>query len=144
MILGLEGKVALVTGGGSGIGAATALALAREGCDVAVVDRRCGGTAGAITALGRRACAFEADVRDHAAAADVVRRVIGTLGRLDILVCCAGITDDATVWNMTESQWDDVIAVNLKGTYNYNQDYLNYTNAANDASTVDTSSTDAG
>jgi 3-oxoacyl-[acyl-carrier protein] reductase len=121
MNLELEGRVALVTGGAAGIGAAIALALAREGCDVAIVDLSGDGPLDAIVALGRRGRAFQADVRDHDAAAGVVREVVTAFGRLDILVCCAGITADAVVWNMTEQQWDDVIAVNLKGYYNYNQ-----------------------
>ena len=121
MNLELEGKVALVTGGASGIGAAIAVALAREGCDVAIVDRSQAGPIADIRALGRRARTFQADVRDHDAAAAVVRDVVDAFGCLDILVCCAGITADAVLWNMTEQQWDDVIAVNLKGYYNYNQ-----------------------
>lgn len=121
MNLGLEGKAALVTGGAAGIGAAIAVALAREGCDVAIVDRRGDGPLDAIRTLGRKAHAIETDVRDHAAATRAVEDVLAAFGRLDILVCCAGITADATVWKMTEQQWDDVIAVNLKGVYNYNQ-----------------------
>jgi 3-oxoacyl-[acyl-carrier protein] reductase len=121
MNLRLEGKVALVTGGAAGIGAATAVALAREGCDVAIVDRHGDGPLDAIAELGRKGRAIPADVREHAAAAQVVRDVVSAFGRLDILVCSAGITADATVWKMTEQQWDDVIAVNLKGTYAYNQ-----------------------
>jgi 3-oxoacyl-[acyl-carrier protein] reductase len=123
MKLGLEGKVALVTGGAAGIGAAIAVALAREGCDVAVVGRRtaAGGTVQAIEALGRRARAVMADVRDLAAAERAVETVVGELGRLDILVCNAGITSDATVWKMSEEQWDNVIDVNLKGYFNYNR-----------------------
>ena len=121
MNLELEGKAALVTGGAAGIGAAIALALAREGCDVAIVDRSGEGPLAAIGALGRQARAFQVDVRDHEAAARVMREVVAAFGRLDILVCCAGITADAVVWNMTEEQWDDVIAVNLKGYYNYNR-----------------------
>jgi 3-oxoacyl-[acyl-carrier protein] reductase len=121
MNLGLEGRTALVTGGGAGIGAAAALALAREGCDVAIVDRHCNGTADAVRGLGRRACAAEVDVRDHAAAARVFDDLVASWGGLDLLVCCAGITADAVMWKMTEAQWDEVIAVNLKGAYNYNQ-----------------------
>ncbi|MGH7740921.1 MAG: 3-oxoacyl-ACP reductase FabG, partial [Candidatus Eiseniibacteriota bacterium] len=120
MELGLQGKVALVTGGATGIGAAVALALSREGCDVAIVDRAVAEpTAGEIRRTGRRALAIEADVRDHAAAAAVVARVVNDLGRLDILVCNAGITADASLARMTEQQWDDVIEVNLKGCFNY-------------------------
>ena len=121
MNLGLEGRAALVTGGASGIGAAVGLALAREGCDVALVDREAGGPVGAIEAMGRRAHAIRADVRDCAGAARVVEAARAGLGRLDILVCSAGITADAPVWKMTEAQWDDVIAVNLKGVWNYNR-----------------------
>ena len=117
MNLDLQGKAALVTGGAAGIGAAIVEGLGREGCDVAIVDRRNG--AGAPSA--RRPLALTADVRDHAAAEQIVEQALAAFGRLDILVCCAGITDDAVVWKMTEQQWDDVIAVNLKGTYNYNR-----------------------
>ena len=121
MNLGLDGRAALVTGGASGIGAATALALAGEGCDVTVVDRAAGGPIAEIEALGRRARAVRADVRDHVASAEVVREARERFGRLDLLVCCAGITADAPSWRMSEEQWDDVIAVNLKGTWNYNR-----------------------
>jgi 3-oxoacyl-[acyl-carrier protein] reductase len=123
MNLGLDGKVAIVTGGAAGIGAAIGIALAREGCDVAIVDREAVAPASlrAIEALGRRARAVQADVRDFAGAERVVRDVARELGRLDILVCSAGITSDAIVWKMTEAQWDSVIDVNLKGTFNYNR-----------------------
>ena len=121
MNLGLEGRAALVTGGARGIGAAVAVTLAREGCDVAIVDRRAEGPLEAIEALGRRARAIEADVRDYGAAERAVEEARAAFGRLDILVCSAGITADAVVWKMTESQWDEVIAVNLKGVYNYNR-----------------------
>jgi 3-oxoacyl-[acyl-carrier protein] reductase len=119
--LGLEGRAALVTGGARGIGAAVAVALAREGCDVAMVDRRAEGPVKTIEALGRRALSIAADVRDAAAAARAVDEVLAEFGRLDILVCSAGITADATVCKMSEAQWDDVIAVNLKGVFNFNQ-----------------------
>ena len=120
MNLGLDGRAALVTGGASGIGAATALALAGEGCDVTIVDRAGGGPVAEIEALGRRARAVRADVRDHAATATVIHEALEHFGRLDLLVCCAGITADAPSWRMSEEQWDDVIGVNLKGTWNYN------------------------
>ena len=107
MDLGLAGRAALVTGGGSGIGAAVAVALAREGCDVTVVDRAPDAPLAAIEALGRRARGRRADVRDHAAAAEAVREAREGFGRLDLLVCCAGVTADAPAWKMTESQWDE-------------------------------------
>jgi len=121
MNLRLGGQAALVTGGARGIGAAIAIALAREGCDVAIVDRAQQGPLEAIEALGRRGMLIAGDVRDSAAAARAVEETVKAFGRLDILVCSAGITADATVWRMTEQQWDDVLAVNLKGTYSYNQ-----------------------
>jgi len=122
MELGLRGRKALVTGGGSGIGAAVALELAAEGCDVAVVDRDLAAAesvARQVEARGGRGLARAADVSDFALAEAVVREVTDEFGRLDILVCSAGITDDALSWRMDESQWDRVLAVNLKGCFNY-------------------------
>ena len=125
MDLGLTGKTAIVTGGSKGIGAAIALALAREGCDVAINYRRHDAEANevveAVEKLGRRALAVKADVASHADAAAMVRTVVDTLGRLDILVCNAGINWDGPIWKMTEEQWDTVIATNLKGYFNYNK-----------------------
>lgn len=123
MDFGLAGRVALVTGAGRGIGAAIARALASEGCDVSLVD--CGAfdeaevLASEIRATGRRACAVSADVTSFAGAEASVACTLGQLGRLDILVCNAGITRDGVVWRMTEQSWDDVIAVNLKGCFTY-------------------------
>jgi 3-oxoacyl-[acyl-carrier protein] reductase len=119
--LGLARRAALVTGGASGIGAATAMALAREGCDVTIVDREHGGPVAAIEALGRRVRAARADVRDPEQAERVVREAREAFGRLDVLVCSAGVTADAPSWRMTDAQWDEVLAVNLKGTWNYNR-----------------------
>jgi 3-oxoacyl-[acyl-carrier protein] reductase len=123
MDLGLADRVALVTGGASGIGAAIAVALAREGCAVAIVDLVADAPAPvqAIRELGRPVRFHPADVRDHAAAGRVVAAVVEDLGRLDILVCCAGITADATITRMSEEDWDRVLAVNLKGCFNYTQ-----------------------
>jgi 3-oxoacyl-[acyl-carrier protein] reductase len=122
MDLGLGGHAALVTGGGSGIGAAVALELAAEGCDVAIVDRDLAAAesvARQVTARGRRGLTRAADVADFALAERVVRELAAELGRLDVLVCSAGIADDAVSWRMGEAQWDRVIAVNLKGCFNY-------------------------
>lgn len=123
MDLGLRGRAAIVTGGASGIGAAIVAELAKEGCDVAIVDARGGEAATpaarSIAASGRRAIVHEADVADFALAERVVRETSEAFGRLDILVCCAGVTDDALSWKMTEAQWDRVLDVNLKGCFNY-------------------------
>lgn len=123
MDLGLMGQAAIVTGGRSGIGAAIALGLAHEGCDVAVVDRvvddRARELARGIEAAGRRAQLLEADVRDFAAAEAVVGDAVKAFGRLDILVGNAGVTADALSWKMTEEQWDTVLDVNLKGCFAY-------------------------
>jgi 3-oxoacyl-[acyl-carrier protein] reductase len=121
--LGLTGKVALVTGGRRGIGAAVARALAAEGCDVAIVDRETDAQADsvrrAIEAMGRRAILIGADVREVATAARVVGDIAAQLGRLDVLVSAAGITADGMVWKLTEAKWDDVLDVNLKGCFAY-------------------------
>jgi 3-oxoacyl-[acyl-carrier protein] reductase len=123
MDLGLRDRVAMVTGGASGIGAAIACELAGEGCDIAVVDVRGGGAAAevvrAVEAAGRRAWVREADVADFALAERVVGEAAAEFGRLDLLVCCAGITDDGMSWKLTEAQWDRVLDVNLKGFFNY-------------------------
>jgi 3-oxoacyl-[acyl-carrier protein] reductase len=123
MRLGLADRVALVTGGAAGIGAAIAVTLASEGCAVAIVDLAADAPAPveAIRALGRPVRVHASDVRDHAGAERVVAAVVQEYGRLDILVCSAGITADATLTRMSEEDWDRVLAVNLKGCFNYTQ-----------------------
>ena len=125
MDLGIENKNAIVTGGSVGIGAAIALALAREGCNVAINYRRHDTEANAVVAkieaLGRRGLAVKADVTSYADAQHMVETVVATFGRLDIMVCNAGINWDGVIWKMTEQQWDTVINTNLKGYFNYNK-----------------------
>jgi 3-oxoacyl-[acyl-carrier protein] reductase len=125
MELGLAGRSAIVTGGSLGIGGAVALALAREGCDVAINYRRHAEEAQdvvrGIEAAGRRGLAVQADVASFQDAARMVETVVSAFGRLDIMVCNAGITWDGVIWKMTEEQWDRVINVNLKGYFNYNR-----------------------
>ena len=125
MDLGLEGKSAIVTGGSMGIGTAVALALAKEGCNVAINYRRHDSEAKEVVRkieeMGRKGLAIKADVSSYDDAHNMVKKVIEEFGRLDIMVCNAGINWDGVIWKMTEKQWDTVINVNLKGCFNYNQ-----------------------
>src|SRR5580658_4208174 len=126
----LDGRVAIVTGAGRGIGRSVAILLAREGASVVVNDLGAaldgsGSDAGPaaevvseITESGGKAVLNGADVSDHAAAQDLVHTAIDTFGRLDVLVNVAGILRDRMIFNMTEQEWDDVIRVHLKGTFN--------------------------
>ncbi len=117
----LEGKIALVTGAGRGIGRAIALTLAGYGADVAV--NYCGSeakaqeTAEEIRALGRRAIIVQADVSVQADCERMFREVTDQLGVPDILVNNAGITRDNLALRMSEEDFDKVISTNLKGTF---------------------------
>ncbi|MBI4673122.1 MAG: SDR family oxidoreductase [Chloroflexi bacterium] len=119
----LKGQVAIVTGGSMGIGRAIAFDLACHGADVALNYRKHADEANAVVAqieaLGRRGLAVQADVAAFADAQRMVDTVREKLGRLDILVCNAGVNRDAVVWKMSEPQWDEVLATNLKGYFNY-------------------------
>jgi NAD(P)-dependent dehydrogenase (short-subunit alcohol dehydrogenase family) len=125
----LEGKVAIVTGAGRGIGREHALALARAGASVVVNDRG-GSLAGEgedaspaqevvndIVAEGGQAVASYADVSDFTAAEEMIQRAVDRYGGLDVLVLNAGILRDRMLVNMTEDEWDAVIAVHLKGHF---------------------------
>ncbi len=112
-----DGKVALVTGGGRGIGAATSELFAREGASVVVCDLDEGPAAEVAGPLGEKALAVACDVsrRDQVEAA--VQQAVDRFGRLDILVCCAGIIRDNLVHKMTDEDWDGVIDTHLKGSF---------------------------
>ncbi|WP_245304119.1 SDR family NAD(P)-dependent oxidoreductase [Hoeflea olei] len=117
-------KVALVTGGGRGIGRACALDLARHGHDIVLVDLiedDLARTAGEIAELGREAMRFVADVADHARAAEILAKVDERFGRLDVLFNNAGKPQPKGITEISESEFDEIIAINLKGAFNYIQ-----------------------
>ena len=119
--MALTGKVALVTGGDTGIGKAICLRLARDGADVAIDyhgDRApADELAQEIERLGRRALAIAADVSDPGQVGAMVEQVVKTFGRLDILVNNAGIEKRASFLDVAVEDFDRVLAVNLRGAF---------------------------
>jgi len=119
----LQNKVALVTGGTRGIGKAIVLALGEAGADVAFTYRSSKESADIIVAelraKGRRASGFQSDAADFTQANDIVQKVVQEFGRVDILVNNAGITKDGLLMRMSESDWDTVIATNLKSVFSF-------------------------
>ena len=118
----LEGKIALVTGAGRGIGRAVALKLAGQGAVVVVnyngSKERAEEVVKTILENGGTASAYQCSVSDFEACEKMIKDVIAQYGHLDILVNNAGITKDGLVLTMSESDFDDVINVNLKGAFN--------------------------
>jgi NAD(P)-dependent dehydrogenase (short-subunit alcohol dehydrogenase family) len=118
--LRLQNRVSLVTGAGRGIGRGIALRLAEDGSDVVVVDilaDEARETAGLITQLGRRSLSIVADVSRGAAVSDMMAQAVGGFGDLHILVNNAGIFGSKPMLEVTEEDWDRLIAVNLKGPF---------------------------
>ena len=115
-----HGRVSLVTGGGSGIGAATARRLAREGAPVGVLDQfeeAAAATVAAIAAEGGQAVACAADVRDRAAVGRALDRVEEELGPLRYLINNAGIVTMSSFLEVTDEEWGEVLGVNLTGMF---------------------------
>ena len=119
----LTGKTALVTGAARGIGKAIALKFAEEGANIAftdlVIDENGEATRAEIEAKGVKCMAYASNAADFAQTAEVVKQVHADFGRIDILVNNAGITKDGLMMRMTEQQWDAVINVNLKSSFNF-------------------------
>ncbi len=129
---GLEGRVALVTGGARGQGRVHAMTLARRGCDVAVCDLVApvatvpyelaappdlAETARLVEATGRRCVTVVADVRDTDQVEAAVAATLGALGRLDVLVANAGICSFAPLADLADEAWEDMLATNLTGVF---------------------------
>ena len=117
----LKGKIAIVTGAAQGIGKVIALGLAKCGADIAVSDINEDSLNAAvkeIEALGRNSITVKMDVSSLKDCEDMVKKTIDSFGKVDILINNAGITRDTVLLRMKEEQWDQVIQVNLKGTFN--------------------------
>ena len=115
---GFEGKKALVTGGGRGLGKAACLALAREGVDVAVTDLRdAEETANEIEKLGSKAMAFSANVLKEAEVKAMVDRIVAEWGGIDILVNNVGGDHAFLLEDLPVSEWDWTMEINLKGLF---------------------------
>ena len=119
----LEGKVALVTGAGRGIGKAIAIRFAQEGANVAFTDLAVNEaveeTVKELEAMGVKAKAYASNAANFDETHEVVKQVVEDFGRIDVLVNNAGITKDGLMMRMSEAQWDAVINVNLKSAFNF-------------------------
>jgi NAD(P)-dependent dehydrogenase (short-subunit alcohol dehydrogenase family) len=117
----LDGKVTLITGAASGIGQGIAIAFAREGASVVVVDlvdgSRAQETMDAVAAFGGESCFIQADVSDEASVAAMTENALARFGRVDVLVNNAGVFSEALLENMTTAQWDHVLNTNLRSVF---------------------------
>lgn len=116
----LEGKVAIVTGARKGIGESVALSLAREGADLVLVSRSIkpdGPIVNQIQKLGRRVFVKQVDVGNRAQVFEMVDETLSNFGRVDVLFNNAGISKPVMLWKMTEEQWEEIIRINLTGTF---------------------------
>ncbi len=117
----LKDRVALVTGGARGIGRSIALAYAKEGSDIVIWDvnlQEAEKTCADIVALGRKSMADQIDVTAFSKVEEGINKILDKFGKVDILVNNAGITKDTLILRMSESDWDAVLNINLKGTFN--------------------------
>jgi 3-oxoacyl-[acyl-carrier protein] reductase len=124
----LKDKAAIISGGARGIGKAIALALAKEGADVAFTFLKSSQEAEALSreieSFGRKALGIQVDARDFDRSKEMVEKVKQAFGRLDILVNNAGITRDKALMMMTKDDWQEVIDTNLTGTFNVTRNVI--------------------
>lgn len=140
----LKEKVALITGSSRGIGRAIALALAQEGADVTVnylhSKQLAHKTADAIRSMNRNALALQADVSDYNQVKELINRTLNEFQRIDILVNCAGVNKDILLGKMTPKIWDEVLAVNLTGTFNCTKGVIEHMKKRENGSVISISS----
>ena len=119
----LKNKTALITGASRGIGRAIATMFADHGCNIAFTyineDQEAAELSAKLQANGTQVLSIKSDAADFEAAHNVVKQVVDSFGKLDILVCNAGIAQDTLLMRMSEQQWDSVLSVNLKSVFNY-------------------------
>lgn len=119
----LKNKTALITGASRGIGRAIATMFADHGCNIAFTyineDQEAAELSAELQANGTQVLSIKSDAADFEAAHNVVKQVVESFGKLDILVCNAGIAQDTLLMRMSEQQWDNVLSVNLKSVFNY-------------------------
>ena len=119
----LKDKTALITGASRGIGRAIALLFAENGCNIAYTyineEKEAQELSQLIKSKGVNTLCIKSDAGNFNASHEVVQQVISQFGKLDILICNAGITRDTLLMRMSEQQWDDVLSTNLKSVFNY-------------------------
>ena len=125
-----ENKIALITGSSQGIGAACALRLAKDGCNIILnghkFDERGEKLIKEIQAMGRKAVFLEADLSKASAAIKLITDAVAVFGHLDILVNNAGVEKKASFWEVTEEDYDLIMNTNLKGVFFSIQSFVNY------------------
>ncbi len=141
----LSGKVALITGGSRGIGAAIVLAFAEAGADIALTyishKREAASMESAVKTLGRRCLSVRADARNARQVRTAVRKTVSAYGRIDILVNNAGIWTYGEVGAMTERQWDETLDINLKGVFLFSNEAVPFMKKQGGGKIINISST---